>query len=65
MLECEKQVGRGGGIYLHSLSTLIPYQQRRITTLEEEKQFGDVLADLVQTHTNTIPVLARGFLEYH
>jgi hypothetical protein len=49
--------------YLHSLSTLIPYQQRRITTLEEENQFGDVLADLVQTHANTIPVLARGFLE--
>lgn len=49
--------------YLHSLSTLLPYQQRRITTLEEEHQFGDVLADLVQTHTNTIPVLARGFLE--
>lgn len=49
--------------YLHSLSTLLPYQQRRITTLEEEIQFGDVLADLVQTHTNTIPVLARGFLE--
>ncbi|CAG8920165.1 unnamed protein product [Penicillium salamii] len=49
--------------YLHSLSTLLPYQQRRITTLEEENQFGDVLADLVQTHTNTIPVLARGFLE--
>ncbi|KAL1987817.1 hypothetical protein VTN96DRAFT_2220 [Rasamsonia emersonii] len=49
--------------YLHSLSTLLPYQQRRITTLEEEKQFAEVLADLVQTHTNTIPVLARGFLE--
>ncbi|KAJ6126960.1 hypothetical protein N7523_002572 [Penicillium sp. IBT 18751x] len=49
--------------YLHSLSTLLPYQQRQITTLEEERQFGDVLADLVQTHTNTIPVLARGFLE--
>lgn len=49
--------------YLHSLSTLIPYQQRQITTLEEENQFGEVLADLVQTHTNTIPVLARGFLE--
>ncbi|KAJ5238376.1 hypothetical protein N7468_002995 [Penicillium chermesinum] len=49
--------------YLHSLSTLLPYQQRRITTLQEEKQFGEVLADLVQTHTNTIPVLARGFLE--
>lgn len=49
--------------YLHSLSTLLPYQQRRITTLEEENQFGDVLADLVQTHANTIPILARGFLE--
>ncbi|KAJ5623651.1 hypothetical protein N7490_012256 [Penicillium lividum] len=49
--------------YLHSLSTLLPYQQRKITTFEEEKQFGEVLADLVQTHTNTIPILARGFLE--
>ncbi|KAJ5584365.1 uncharacterized protein N7459_004165, partial [Penicillium hispanicum] len=49
--------------YVHSLSTLLPYQHRQITTLEEENQFGDVLADLVQTHTNTIPVLARGFLE--
>lgn len=49
--------------YLHSLSSLLPYQQRKITTFEEEKQFVGVLADLVQTHTNTIPVLARGFLE--
>jgi Mitochondrial branched-chain alpha-ketoacid dehydrogenase kinase/Histidine kinase-, DNA gyrase B-, and HSP90-like ATPase len=49
--------------YLHSLSTLLPYQQRRITTLEEENQFAEVMADLVQTHTNTIPILARGFLE--
>ncbi|KAJ5083988.1 hypothetical protein NUU61_008567 [Penicillium alfredii] len=49
--------------YLHSLSTLLPYQQRQITTLEEEHQFGDVLADLVHTHANTIPTLARGFLE--
>ena len=49
--------------YLHSLSTLLPYQQRKITTLEEEIQFTEVLADLVQTHANTIPTLARGFLE--
>jgi hypothetical protein len=49
--------------YLHSLSTLLPYQQRRIATLDEEKQFAEVMADLVQTHTNTIPILARGFLE--
>ncbi|OJJ31518.1 hypothetical protein ASPWEDRAFT_118386 [Aspergillus wentii DTO 134E9] len=49
--------------YLHSLSTLLPYQKRQITTLEEENQFAEVLADLVHTHANTIPILARGFLE--
>jgi signal transduction histidine kinase len=49
--------------YVHSLSTLLPYQERKVTTLEEENKFADVLADLVHTHTNTIPVLARGFLE--
>ncbi|RHZ56035.1 hypothetical protein CDV55_103283 [Aspergillus turcosus] len=49
--------------YVHSLSTLLPYQQRKVTTLEEENKFADVLADLVHTHTNTIPILARGFLE--
>lgn len=49
--------------YVHSLSTLLPYQQRQITTLEEENRFTDSLADLVHTHSNTIPVLARGFLE--
>lgn len=31
--------------------------------MEEENQFTDALADLVHTHANTIPVLARGFLE--
>ena len=50
-------------IYLHSLSTLLPYQQREITTLEEEIKFTDVMADLVQTHSNTIPILAKGFLD--
>ncbi|PGH18339.1 hypothetical protein AJ80_04517 [Polytolypa hystricis UAMH7299] len=49
--------------YVHSLSTLLPYQQRQISTMEEEKQFTEVMADLVQTHTNTIPILARGFME--
>ncbi|KAL4803475.1 hypothetical protein BDV18DRAFT_153740 [Aspergillus unguis] len=51
------------GNYVHSLSTLIPWQKRQVTTLEEENQFADVLADLVHTHANTIPILARGFLE--
>ncbi|KAI9709029.1 MAG: hypothetical protein M1812_007785 [Candelaria pacifica] len=49
--------------YLHSLSTLLPYTERQINNLEDEIKFTEVMADLVQTHSNTIPVLARGFLE--
>ncbi|KAK4544492.1 hypothetical protein LTR36_004063 [Oleoguttula mirabilis] len=51
------------GNYVHSLSTLLPYAERRIETLKEEVQFTEVMADLVQTHSNTIGILARGFLE--
>ena len=49
--------------YLHSLSALLPFSKKQITTLKEEETFTEVMADLVQTHSNTIPVLARGFLE--
>lgn len=49
--------------YAHSLATLLPYQQKRITTMGEEQQFADAMAELVKTHTNTISILARGFLE--
>lgn len=51
------------GNYLHSLSTLLPYAERKIETLEAEVEFTEVMADLVQTHNNTIGTLARGFLE--
>lgn len=49
--------------YVHSLSTLLPYAERRIETLQDEVQFTEVMADLVQTHSNTIAILAKGFLE--
>ena len=49
--------------YLHSLSTLQPFYSRRITTIEEEARFTEAMADLVQTHSNTIPTLASGFLQ--
>lgn len=49
--------------YLHSLSTLLPWAEHEITTLDEEVRFTEVMADLVQTHANTISILARGFLE--
>ncbi|KAI9811897.1 MAG: hypothetical protein M1827_005248 [Pycnora praestabilis] len=48
--------------YLHSLSTLLPFTGQ-INTLEDEIKFTEVMSDLVQTHSNTIPILARGFLE--
>lgn len=56
-------VSRIYGNYLHSLSTLLPWQKHHISTIEEERRFVQVLADLVDSHTNTIPLLARGFLE--
>jgi signal transduction histidine kinase len=49
--------------YQHSLSTLLPWQGHTISNLEDEIRFTEVLAELVQTHTDTIPILARGFLE--
>ena len=49
--------------YQHSLLTLLPWQEKRISSIEEEIQFAEVMADLVQTHANTIPTLAKGFLE--
>lgn len=49
--------------YVHSLSTLLPYAEGRIETLEDEIKFTEVMANLVQTHSNTISILARGFLE--
>ncbi len=49
--------------YQHSLSTLLPWQGRTISNLVDEIRFTEVLAELVHTHTDTIPILARGFLE--
>jgi len=45
------------------LSTLLPYKSKSISTIEDEIRFTAVLADLVETHSHTIPTLARGFLE--
>ncbi|KAI3317465.1 alpha-ketoacid dehydrogenase kinase [Xylariaceae sp. AK1471] len=49
--------------YLHSLSTLLPWKHRTISNLEDEIQFTSVLAELVATHQDTIPILAKGFIE--
>ncbi|KAI5861875.1 alpha-ketoacid dehydrogenase kinase [Durotheca rogersii] len=49
--------------YLHSLSTLLPWKHRTIANIEAEILFTSVLAELVATHQDTIPTLAKGFLE--
>ncbi|KAI1339490.1 branched-chain alpha-ketoacid dehydrogenase [Xylariaceae sp. FL0016] len=49
--------------YLHSLSTLLPWKHRTISNLDAEIRFTSVLAELVATHQDTIPILAKGFLE--
>lgn len=49
--------------YLHSLSTLEPFYKKPIETIEEEMKFTEVMADLVRTHSNTIPTLAQGFFQ--
>ena len=54
--------------YLHSLSILLPYWNaasagQPIATAQDEVEFTNVLAELVATHTDTIPILAKGFLE--
>ncbi|KAF1992387.1 alpha-ketoacid dehydrogenase kinase [Aulographum hederae CBS 113979] len=49
--------------YLHSLSTLQPWAEKHVDTLEDEVKFTQAMADLVQTHADTITILARGFLE--
>ncbi|KIX02105.1 uncharacterized protein Z518_08044 [Rhinocladiella mackenziei CBS 650.93] len=49
--------------YLHSLSTLEPFYKKPIETIEEEMRFTETMADLVRTHSNTIPTLAQGFLQ--
>ena len=56
-------ISRIYGNYLHSLETLTPFHNREFTDIKEEIEFTDALADLVETHAKTIPVLARGFLE--
>ncbi|KAJ0115309.1 3-methyl-2-oxobutanoate dehydrogenase lipoamide kinase [Diaporthe amygdali] len=55
--------------YQHSLSTLLPWledspnSKHTLSTLDDEIRFTEVLAELVHTHTDTIPILAQGFLE--
>jgi len=56
-------VARIFGNYQHSLDILLPWKERAVATLDDEIAFTEVLAELVATHQDTIPVLAQGFLE--
>lgn len=56
-------ISRIHGNYMHSLSSLLPWAEQEIKTAEDERAFTQVMAELVETHADTIPILARGFLE--
>ncbi|KAF3229842.1 hypothetical protein TWF191_000751 [Orbilia oligospora] len=50
--------------YLHSLRLLLSFPKENFpSSLKEEARFNDVLSEIVDTHSNTIPSLARGFSE--
>ncbi|POS87407.1 hypothetical protein EPUL_000662, partial [Erysiphe pulchra] len=49
--------------YLNSLSTLLSYNFKYITMLDEETQFTKALITLVESHSQTISTLAQGFIE--
>ena len=57
------QISKIHDTYVHSLSTILPWAEKEITSLEDEIKFTEGLVDIVQTHSNTISILARGFLE--
>jgi len=57
------QISKIHNNYVHSLSRILPWAEKEITTLQDETKFTEVMVDLVQTHSNTISILARGFLE--
>ena len=49
--------------YVHSLSALLPWAEREIRSVKEELEFTKILAEVVNTHSNTISTLAQGLLE--
>ncbi|KAK6534935.1 hypothetical protein TWF281_006235 [Arthrobotrys megalospora] len=50
--------------YLHSLRLLLSFPKENFpSNLKEEARFNDVLSEIVDTHRDTIPSLARGFSE--
>ena len=49
--------------YVHSLHAVLRIPQNYPTTLAEEAQFTEMLKEIVKTHSNTIPTLAKGFVE--
>ena len=48
---------------MHSLSALLPWAEREIKSIKDEVEFTKILAEIVNTHSNTIGTLAQGFLK--
>lgn len=42
---------------------ILPFAESKISSDADEAKFVDMMEGIVRTHSNTIPILARGFLE--
>ncbi|KAG0136409.1 branched-chain alpha-ketoacid dehydrogenase [Tuber indicum] len=49
--------------YIDSLTAILAFPAGSLTNLTEESKFTELLTEIVKTHSNTIPILAKGFLE--
>lgn len=49
--------------YIDSLTAILAFPAASLTNLTEESKFTELLTEIVKTHSNTIPILAKGFLE--
>ena len=49
--------------YVHSLAACLPWIDKKIQNKEEEQGVLHAMEGLLQRHSNTIPLVARGFLE--
>jgi len=49
--------------YVHSLAACLPWIDKKIESKEDEQGVLRAMEGLLQRHSNTIPLVARGFLE--
>lgn len=49
--------------YMHSLSGLLPFVDKEVKTPEDQRGVTQAMSGLLDRHSNTIPLIAKGLLE--